>query len=161
MSATMTSLKEQYLAAKAKNLALDMTRGKPGSDQLDLSLPMLDLVSSKDFKSSKGEDPRNYGGLDGLPEMKALFQQFLEVDDAKEVIIGGASSLTLMHDTIARFMSHGTADSDQAWSKLDQVKFICPAPGYDRHFAICEHFGIDMITSQLIDGALNMDEIES
>lgn len=161
MSTVSTSLKEQYLEAKAKNLALDMTRGKPGSDQLDLTLPMLDLVTSSDYKSFKGEDPRNYGGLDGLPEMKELFKEFLEVDDAKEVIVGGNSSLTLMHDTIARFMSHGTADSERAWGKEEKVKFLCPAPGYDRHFAICQHFGIEMITFQLIDGQLNMDEIES
>ena len=77
MSTVSTSLKEQYLEAKAKNLALDMTRGKPGSDQLDLTLPMLDLVTSSDYKSFKGEDPRNYGGLDGLPEMKELFKEFL------------------------------------------------------------------------------------
>lgn len=160
MSSAVASLKEQYEEAKAKNLALDMTRGKPGSEQLDLSLPMLDLVTSADYKSSKGEDPRNYGGLDGLPEMKDLFREFLEVDDNKEVIVGGASSLTLMHDTIARFMSHGTADSDKPWGKEEKVKFLCPSPGYDRHFAICQHFGIEMITSQLIDGELNMDEVE-
>ena len=160
MSTISASLKEQYEIAKAKNLALDMTRGKPGSEQLDLTLPMLDLVTSADYKTAKGEDPRNYGGLDGIAEMKELFKTFLEVDDVKEVIVGGNSSLTLMHDTIARFMSHGTADSAKPWGKEEKVKFLCPAPGYDRHFAICEHFGIEMITSELIDGQLNMDEIE-
>ena len=160
MSPVLESLKEQYLTAKAKNLALDMTRGKPGSDQLDLSLPMLDLVTSNDYKSAKGEDPRNYGGLDGLPETKELFKEFLEVDDVKEVIVGGASSLTLMHDTIARFMSHGASNSDKAWGKEDKVKFLCPAPGYDRHFAISEHFGMELITVEMDENGLNMDEVE-
>ena len=161
MSTISTSLREQYEAAKAKNLALDMTRGKPGSEQLDLALPMLDLVTADDYKTAGGADPRNYGGLDGIAEAKELFKEFLEVDDVDEVIVGGNSSLTLMHDTVARFMSHGTADSAKAWSKEEKVKFLCPAPGYDRHFAVCEHFGIEMITTELVEGQLNMDEIES
>jgi len=161
MSATSIDLKASYEAAKAKKLALDMTRGKPGAGQLDLSLPMLNLVTAQDYKSADGSDPRNYGGLDGLPEMKELFKLFLEVDDVKEVVVGGASSLTLMHDTIARFMSHGAADSAKPWCKLDKVKFLCPSPGYDRHFSICEHFGIEMVVVDIDENGLNMDQVEA
>lgn len=161
MSTTIIDLKASYEAAKAKKLALDMTRGKPGAAQLDLSLPMLDLVTSADYKAADGSDPRNYGGLDGLPEMKQLFKTFLEVDDVKEVIVGGASSLTLMHDTVARFMSHGTADSAKPWGKLDKVKFLCPSPGYDRHFSICEHFGIEMVVVNIGENGLDMDAVEA
>ena len=144
--AEVATLKEQFEEAKAKNLALDMTRGKPGSEQLDLTLPMLDLVTSSDYKTAAGADSRNYGGLDGIPEAKELFKDFLEVSSTNEVVVGGNSSLTLMHDTIARCLSHGNSSSSIPWGKLDKVKFLCPSPGYDRHFAICEHFGIEMIT---------------
>lgn len=160
MSAAVSSLKEQYEEALAKNLALDMTRGKPGAEQLDLSLPMLDLVTSSNYKTLAGADTRNYGGLDGIPEAKELFKDFLEVDSTDELIVGGNSSLTLMHDTVARFMSHGTCDSDVAWGKLDKVKFLCPSPGYDRHFSICEHFGIEMITVQNVNDDLDIAKIE-
>jgi DNA-binding transcriptional MocR family regulator len=156
----LAGLKAQYETAKAKNLALDMTRGKPGAEQLDLSLEMLDLVTSKDFKGENGADPRNYGGIDGIPEAKSFFKSFLEVDNENEVIVGGNSSLTLMHDTVARCMSHGNCDSQVAWSKLEKAKFICPAPGYDRHFGVCEHFGIEMITVPMVNGDLDMDTIE-
>lgn len=156
----LATLKKQYEEAKAKNLALDMTRGKPGSEQLDLTLPMLDLVTSSDYKTEAGADPRNYGGLDGIPEAKALFKEFLEVDSTDEVIVGGNSSLTLMHDTIARCMSHGNASSSKPWSKLEKPKFLCPSPGYDRHFSICEHFGIEMITVENKNNDLDIEKIE-
>jgi DNA-binding transcriptional MocR family regulator len=157
----LTTLQKQYEAAKAKNLALDMTRGKPGADQLDLALPMLDLVTAADYKTLAGADSRNYGGLDGIPEAKALFVEFLEVNSPKEVVIGGNSSLTLMHDTIARCMSHGNVSSSNSWGKLDKVKFICPSPGYDRHFSICEHFGIEMITVDMKADGPDMDQVEA
>jgi DNA-binding transcriptional MocR family regulator len=160
MSTVVSSLKEQYEQAKAKNLALDMTRGKPGSEQLDLSLPMLDLVTSSDYKTLGAADTRNYGGLDGIPEAKELFKEFLEVDSTDELIVGGNASLTLMHDTVARLMSHGACDSDTPWGKLDKVKFLCPSPGYDRHFAICEHFGIEMITVENVNDDLDIAKIE-
>ena len=137
-----------------------MTRGKPGTEQLDLTLPMLDLVTASDYKTVAGSDPRNYGGIDGIPEAKELFKEFLEVTSTDEVIVGGNSSLTLMHDTVARCMSHGNADSATPWSKLEKVKFLCPAPGYDRHFAICEHFGIEMITVENKDNDLDIAKIE-
>lgn len=157
----LASLKEQYETAKAKNLALDMTRGKPGAEQLDLSLEMLNLVTAEDYKTASGGDPRNYGGLDGIPEAKSFFKAFLEVDSEEEVIVGGNSSLTLMHDTIARCMSHGNADSEVPWSNLRKAKFLCPSPGYDRHFSVCEHFGIEMIMVPMVDGQPDMKEIEA
>tara|TARA_Y100000766_G_scaffold11899_1_gene8573 strand:+ start:1642 stop:2883 length:1242 start_codon:yes stop_codon:yes gene_type:complete len=158
--AEVATLKEQFEEAKAKKLALDMTRGKPGSEQLDLTLPMLDLVTSSDYKTAGGADSRNYGGLDGIPEAKELFKDLLEVSSTSEVVVGGNSSLTLMHDTIARCVSHGNSSSEKPWGKLESVKFLCPSPGYDRHFSICEHFGIEMITVENKDNDLDIDKIE-
>ncbi len=158
--AEVATLQGQYEEAKAKNLALDMTRGKPGSEQLDLTLPMLDLVTSSDYKTEAGADPRNYGGLDGIPEAKELFKEFLETSSTDEVVVGGNSSLTLMHDTVARCMSHGNSSSSTPWGKLDKVKFLCPSPGYDRHFSICEHFGIEMITVENVNNDLDIAKIE-
>jgi DNA-binding transcriptional MocR family regulator len=160
MSANLSALQEKYLQAKAKNLALDMTRGKPGAEQLDLSLDMLNLVTATDYKTSKGEDPRNYGGLDGIAETKEFFKEFLETDSADEVIVGGNSSLTLMHDTIAKCISHGTVDSSKPWGKEEKIKFLCPAPGYDRHFAITEHFGFELITIEMTNQGPDMDTVE-
>jgi len=156
----LSVLKARYEEAKTKKLALDMTRGKPGSDQLDLSLPMLDLVTSSDYKTLSNGDPRNYGGLDGIPEAKTLFKDLIETDRVEEVIVGGNSSLTLMHDTIARCMSHGTVDSKVSWGKLEKAKFLCPSPGYDRHFSVCQHFGIEMIPVDMTDEGPNMDQVE-
>jgi DNA-binding transcriptional MocR family regulator len=158
--AEVATLKEQFEEAKAKKLALDMTRGKPGSEQLDLALPMLDLVTSSDYKTIGGADSRNYGGLDGIPEIKELFKDLLEVSTTSEVVVGGNSSLTLMHDTIARCVSHGNSSSTKPWGKLESVKFLCPSPGYDRHFSICEHFGIEMITVENKNNDLDIDKIE-
>ena len=158
--AEVATLQGLYEEAKAKNLALDMTRGKPGSEQLDLTLPMLDLVTSSDYKTVGGADSRNYGGLDGIPEAKQLFKEFLEVDSTEEVVVGGNSSLTLMHDTVARCISHGNSSSSKPWGKLDKVKFLCPSPGYDRHFSICEHFGIEMITVENKNNDLDISKIE-
>jgi DNA-binding transcriptional MocR family regulator len=158
--AEVATLKEQFEEAKAKKLALDMTRGKPGSEQLDLALPMLDLVTSSDYKTLGGADSRNYGGLDGIPEAKELFKDLLEVSSTSEVVVGGNSSLTLMHDTIARCVSHGNSSSAKPWGELKSVKFLCPSPGYDRHFSICEHFGIEMITVENKDNDLDIDKIE-
>jgi DNA-binding transcriptional MocR family regulator len=158
--AEVATLKEQFEEAKAKKLALDMTRGKPGSEQLDLALPMLDLVTSSDYKTIGGADSRNYGGLDGIPEIKELFKDLLEVSTTSEVVVGGNSSLTLMHDTIARCVSHGNSSSTKPWGKLESVKFLCPSPGYDRHFSICENFGIEMITVENKNNDLDIDKIE-
>ncbi|MEH0155554.1 aminotransferase class I/II-fold pyridoxal phosphate-dependent enzyme [Limibacter armeniacum] len=161
MGTTLEAIKAKYEEAKAKNLNLDMQRGKPGNEQLDLALPMLDLVTSSDYKNEGDVDPRNYGGLDGTPAMKELFKEFLEVSSVGEVIIGGNSSLNLMHDTVARAMSHGVVGSEQPWNKLEKVKFLCPSPGYDRHFSVCEHFGIEMVLVDMTAEGPDCDQIEA
>ncbi|MBB3700129.1 aminotransferase class I/II-fold pyridoxal phosphate-dependent enzyme [Flammeovirga yaeyamensis] len=158
-SLTKKELQKKYEEYKAQGLALDMTRGKPGVEQLDLSLPMLDLVTSKDYKTVAGADTRNYGGLDGIPEMKEIFKDFLEVSSTDEVIVGGNSSLTLMHDTISHAVTHGFPESKKPWGE-QKVKFLCPSPGYDRHFSICEHFGIEMVTVPMTSKGPDMDVVE-
>jgi len=153
-------LQVKYDSFKNQNLKLDMTRGKPSSEQLDLSMGMLDVLNStSDIKTEDGTDSRNYGGLDGISEAKEFFAQVLEVSP-KEVIVGGNSSLTMMHDTISRAMFHGVLGSDTPWIKKDTVKFLCPSPGYDRHFAICEHFNIEMIMVNMLADGPDMDKVE-
>ena len=131
-------LNKRYDAFKARGLNLDMSRGKPGQDQLDLSTGIYDVRNY----IADGLDVRNYGMLDGIPSCKKLFADLLEVD-AKNVIIGPNASLTLMFDYVSQCYTHGAGSTP--WCKLDEVKFLCPVPGYDRHFTICEHFGIKMI----------------
>ena len=152
------SLQQRYDAFKSKGLALDMTRGKPCAEQLDLAIDMLDCLG-RDHKSAEGVDCRNYGIVDGLPEAKELFAELLEIG-IDEVIVGGNSSLNLMHDTVARAMSHGVVGGDSPWSKLPSVTFVCPVPGYDRHFSICQHFGIKMVTVPMTDTGPDMNEVE-
>lgn len=132
-------LEKRYQDFKVQDLKLDMSRGKPASTQLDLS---LGLLNQTDYMID-GIDCRNYGGLEGLPSMRKFFGELLEVNE-NNVIVGGTSSLTLMYDYIAQAMLFGIMNSTP-WSKLDKVKFLCPVPGYDRHFTFCEHFGIEMI----------------
>lgn len=146
-------LQERYDAFKAKGLNLDMSRGKPGKEQLDLSDSMNDI---KEYVSD-GVDVRNYGLLDGIPSCKRLFAELLDVDE-KNVIIGPNESLTLMFDYINQCFTHGAGDIP--WSKLDEVKFLCPVPGYDRHFTICEHFGIKMINIPMDENGPLMDVLE-
>ncbi|WP_437606417.1 aminotransferase class I/II-fold pyridoxal phosphate-dependent enzyme [Sorangium sp. So ce834] len=152
-------LEARYAAFEARGLKLDMTRGKPSSEQLDLANGLLALPTANDFVASDGSDTRNYGGLDGLPEMKAIFAELLEVP-AAQVIVGGTSSLTMMHDAVVRALVHGVPDGNGAWVKQPKVKFLCPSPGYDRHFAICEHHGIEMIAVDLNDAGPDMDQVE-
>ena len=132
-------LEKRYQDFKARGLNLDMSRGKPASEQLDLS---LGLLKEEDYLID-GIDCRNYGGLEGLPAMRKFFGELLDVNE-KNVIVGGTSSLTLMYDYLAQAMLLGVT-GHTPWSKLDKVKFLCPVPGYDRHFAFCQHFGIEMI----------------
>ena len=150
----------QYNEFKAKNLSLDMSRGKPCAEQLDLVSPMLDAVSSDlPLITQDGIDIRNYGVLDGLPEAKRLFAELLEVRP-EQVIVGGNSSLALIYDAVSRAMQFGTTDRQPPWNKLDRVKFLCPSPGYDRHFTICEFFGIEMITISMNENGPDMDTVE-
>ena len=135
-------LKAQYREMQSKDLRLDMSRGKPSVEQLDLSMGMMDVLNSgTDLKDSEGVDCRNYGVLDGVKEAKELLGQMSEVSPDK-IIIYGNSSLNVMYDTVARSMTHGVMGSTP-WCKLDKVKFLCPVPGYDRHFTITEYFGDD------------------
>lgn len=128
---------------KAKKLSLDMTRGKPGSEQLDLS-NALDGILEKSFKTADAVDARNYGGLDGIPEAKSLFAPVLGVEE-DEILVGGNSSLTLMYQYTDHAFHHGTDGKESAWQNIKTPSFICPVPGYDRHFGICEFFGMKMI----------------
>ncbi len=152
-------LTAQYESYKARNLKLDMSRGKPAPDQLNLSIEMLTHCLDGDYSSENGIDCRNYGVLDGIPEAKALMRPLLGVAD-DEIIVGGNSSLQLMYDTIARAMLLGVLGGDKPWCKNAKVKFLCPAPGYDRHFAICESIGIEMITVPYLEDGPDMDMVE-
>jgi DNA-binding transcriptional MocR family regulator len=136
-----------------------MTRGKPCAEQLDLSNALLTNLGPADFRAADGTDCRNYGGIDGLPEAKALFADFLEVRPS-EVLVGDNSSLSLMHDCVARALSHGVPGGDGPWSK-SPVKFLCPSPGYDRHFAICDHFGIETLTVDMTNEGPDLDRVEA
>lgn len=153
-----TELEAQYEAFKAKGLKLDMSRGKPNKAQLDLGDGILDIVnSSSDKNSSDGMETRNYGGLTGIPECRRLMADIMGVDE-KNVIVGGVASLTLMYDYIAQCMIFGCGG--EPWMKQGEIKFLCPCPGYDRHFKILEHFGIKMINIKMNDDGPDMDSIE-
>ena len=153
-------LVDRYQKFLDMGLKLDMTRGKPCPEQLDLSMAMFKDGSDMPYKTENGVDCRNYGGVDGIPEAKEFFAQFLEVEP-EEIIVGGNSSLTLMHDIILRAMVLGMVDSDVAWSKLPKVKFLCPSPGYDRHFSVCEYLGIEMIPIDMKEDGPDVDAIEN
>lgn len=142
-----------------RDLRLDMSRGKPSVAQLDLSMGMMDVLSSgSDMTGDDGADCRNYGILSGIEEAKELIGDMMEVNP-NNVIIYGNSSLNVMYDTIARSMTHGVMGCTP-WCKLDKVKFLCPVPGYDRHFAITEYFGIEMVTVPLYEDGPDMDLVE-
>ncbi len=161
--AELLSLKEQldreYEEARGKGLKLDMSRGKPSAAQLDMSRDFLDaLNSASEMKSENGLDVRNYGAMDGIPEAKKLMGDIMGVP-AENVIVCGNASLTIMYDTVSRSMTHGVLGSTP-WCRLDKVKFLCPCPGYDRHFAITQHFGIEMINVPMTPQGPDMDMVE-
>ncbi len=158
ISELLAALKKEYDAYKAQGLSLDMSRGKPAPNQLDLSDKLFTSVSSYSDIADVKPDARNYGGLDGLPEMKAIFAEMLGVS-ASEVIVGGNASLNMMFDTVSRAMTHGIMGSTP-WSKLPEVKFLCPVPGYDRHFGICECFGIKMIPIAMTNDGPDMAAVK-
>ena len=152
-------LEEKYQEAKAKNLALDMSRGKPAAAQLDISMPMMNILDADTvLKTEAGMDCRNYGVLDGIPEAKELMAAMMNAKP-EQVIVYGNSSLNIMYDTVARSMIHGVC-GETPWCKLDKVKFLCPVPGYDRHFAITESFGIEMINIPMSEDGPDMDMVE-
>jgi DNA-binding transcriptional MocR family regulator len=148
-----------YADLKAKGLKLDLTRGKPSSAQLDLSNGLLDLPGKDDFKDGDGTDTRNYGGLHGLPELRAIFGEILGIP-VPNLIAGNNASLEFMHDVVTFTMLHGGVDSPRPWAAEPAVKFLCPAPGYDRHFAITETLGIEMITVPMHEDGPDVDLIE-
>jgi DNA-binding transcriptional MocR family regulator len=137
-----------YADLRAKGLALDLTRGKPSSAQLDLSNELLSLP--KGFKDASGTDTRNYGGLQGIAELRQIFAELLRVEP-EQVVAGGNSSLVMMREVLVDLWLHGGVDSDRPWGQEDKVTFICPVPGYDRHFTLLEWFGIEMVTVPMHD----------
>ena len=149
-------LEVEFEDVKGKGLKLDMSRGKPSKAQLDLSMGMMDVLNGdSDLVCEEGVDCRNYGVIDGIKEAKQLFADMMEVPK-DNIIIFGNSSLNVMYDTVARAMTHGIMGSTP-WAKLDKVKFLCPVPGYDRHFKITEHFGIEMINIPMTQDGPDMD----
>ena len=154
-----TALEAEYAKIKEMGLSLDMSRGKPAAEQLDLSMGILDTVDAKSVvKSENGTDLRNYGVLDGIPEVKKLIGDMVGAKP-ENVIVYGNSSLNIMYDQIARAEIFGIC-GNTPWCKLDKVKFLCPVPGYDRHFAITEEFGIEMINIPMTEEGPDMDMVE-
>ncbi len=152
-------LSEEYEEAKAKGLSLNMSRGKPAADQLDMGMDFLEVLNrDSDMMTESGVDTRNYGELTGIPEARRLMAEMMGVP-AGQVIVCGNASLSIMYDTVSRAMTHGLLGSTP-WCKLDKVKFLCPVPGYDRHFAITEHFGIEMINVPMTPDGPDMDLVE-
>ena len=159
LEALEEKLQKEYDAFKERGLKLDMSRGKPSKEQLDLSMGMMDVLSSGvNLVGEEGVDCRNYGVLDGIKEAQELLGAISEVS-ADKIIIYGNSSLNVMYDTVSRAMTHGVMGSTP-WCKLDKVKFLCPVPGYDRHFALTEYFGIEMINVPMTPTGPDMDMVE-
>ncbi|MGA8850489.1 MAG: aminotransferase [Aeromicrobium sp.] len=157
-----TLLDEQrahYRELQDSGLKLDLTRGKPSPEQLDLSLPLLALPGD-DFTDSHGTDTRNYGGLNGLPELREIFAPILQVP-LEQIVAGDNASLAMMHDNLVFSLLHGTVDSPRPWVAEESVKFICPVPGYDRHFALTEEYGIEMIPVDLLADGPDMNAVRA
>ncbi|WP_026607674.1 aminotransferase class I/II-fold pyridoxal phosphate-dependent enzyme [Methylocapsa acidiphila] len=160
LEALRARVQDQYDAFRAQGLKLDMTRGKPAPEQLDLSSGLLALPGNADHFTEAGEDARNYGGLQGLAEARALFAPMLGAPPDR-VVVGNNSSLALMHDCIVWALLKGVVGSPRPWSKEAEVAFICPSPGYDRHFAICEEYGFRMLPVPMTGEGPDMDAVEA
>jgi DNA-binding transcriptional MocR family regulator len=158
LSAFLAEQQQAYAALQQKGLKLDLTRGKPATAQLDLSDGLLKLPTTT--RDRAGTDVRNYGGLEGLPELREIFGDLLGVD-AAQVVVGGNSSLTMMYGVIVNFLLFGGVESPRPWTQEEQVRFICPVPGYDRHFQMLAEFGIDMVTVDMHEDGPDMDAVES
>ncbi len=152
-------LQENYQALKARGLKLDLTRGKPSPAQLDLSAELLSLPGADDYLAEGGVDCRNYGGLQGLVEVRRLFSTIMGAP-VEQIIAANSSSLTLMHDTLVFALLKGTCDSTAPWLKQEEIAFLCPVPGYDRHFQICQEHGIRMIPVGITEDGPDMAEVE-
>jgi DNA-binding transcriptional MocR family regulator len=155
------SILAEYESIKAQDpkLKLDLTRGKPSAAQVDLSLDLLSLPGPTDYFAEGKLDVRNYGGLEGLAEARSLFAPMMGAP-ADEVLVSDNSSLSLMHDSVLFALYKGVCDGDEPWMKADEPAFICPVPGYDRHFRICQDLGIRMISVPMLEDGPNMDEVE-
>ena len=153
-------LDKQFEDAKGKGLKLDMSRGKPTPAQLDMAMDIMNTLNAdSDMMTGNGMDTRNYGLMDGILEAKRLMADMMGGIPAENVIVYGNASLSIMYDTVSRSVTHGVM-GNTPWCKLDKVKFLCPAPGYDRHFAITQHFGIEMITIPMTPAGPDMDLVE-
>ena len=160
LEAEYASVSHRFAELKGRGLKLDMSRGKPGKEQLDLVSDMLTVLSKPEDCVEAGFDVRNYGELTGLPCAKQYFAEILGCRP-EECFIGGNASLTLMYDTIAKAYTHGLLHSEKPWSKLDTVKFLCPSPGYDRHFNVTKSFGMELITIPMTETGPDMDAVEA
>ena len=153
-------LRGEFEAVKAQGLNLDMSRGKPSMEQLDLSSGLLDAVSSRDYIDEEEQvDVRNYGVLAGLHRARELFSPIFDLP-ADQVVIGGNSSLNLMYDMVEKAIVHGVYGASRPWGSYGKIKFLCPVPGYDRHFAITQHFGMEMIPIPMDQNGPDMDLVE-
>ena len=158
LDACIAQLEQEVASIRAKNLSLDMARGKPSKEQTDLSRPMLDLINSSSDLVDEGAPADNYGIPDGLPSARRLAAELLDVDPAN-VIVNGSSSLNLMHDLVANAYTQGI-DGCEPWCRQGEIKFLCPSPGYDRHFAVSARFGITNVPIPMQADGPNMDEVE-
>ncbi|SVD40417.1 uncharacterized protein METZ01_LOCUS393271, partial [marine metagenome] len=153
-------LDSRVASFQTRGQQLNMARGRPSPEQLDLANPMLALPDSADYQSAEGIDCRSYGGIDGLPEMKQLFGGILNCP-AQNIVVGGNSSLAMMHDALVRAYVWGTSGGDTPWREQGTIRFLCPSPGYDRHFLITELFGFEMLPVEMTSTGPNMDQVES
>jgi len=160
LAAWEASTRDLYESFRARRLKLDMTRGKPSPEQLDLSLGLLTLPGNGDYLSEAGDDARNYGGTQGLPEVRRLFQAMLQAP-AEQIVVGENSSLALMHDCLVWALLKGVPGGTAPWSKTPAPAFICPVPGYDRHFALNEEFGFRLLPVAMTDDGPDMDAVEA
>jgi DNA-binding transcriptional MocR family regulator len=154
----LEQLREEHARLIAEGLSLDLTRGKPATAQLDMSAPLLDLPGTADYRGADGTDLRNYGGLLGLPELRAVWSELLGVP-AAQLIAGDNSSLSLMHDCVVNALLTGTTEGPR-WVDEPSIAFLCPVPGYDRHFAICERYGIEMIPVPVTDDGPDLEAVK-